>query len=110
MLGPVRLDQLLALLGSEFDERARAIRAAIADRDFPAATAEAHSLKGAAANLGALRVSGAAREIEICLADDNAAGSRRLAAAVSHLGTEIAAAQQALATLRHQTFDRLVHA
>ncbi len=110
MLGPVRLDQLLVLLGAELDQRPSAIRAAIADRDLAAAAAEAHSLKGAAANLGALLVSDAAREIEACLASTPSADPRRLAGALRHLGAEVAAAQQALTVLRHQTLTQLVHA
>lgn len=110
MLGPVRLDQLLVLLGAELDQRPSAIRAAIADRDLAAAAAEAHSLKGAAANLGALLVSDAAREIEACLTSTPSADPRRLTAALRHLGVEVAAAQQALTVLRHQTLTQLVHA
>jgi PAS domain S-box-containing protein len=110
MLGPVRLNQLLILLGTELDQRPQAIRAAIADRDFAAATAEAHSLKGAAANLGASRVSDAARDIEACLGAAPRSGSRRLAAALRQLAGEVEAAQQALTALRHQTITQLIHA
>jgi CheY-like chemotaxis protein/HPt (histidine-containing phosphotransfer) domain-containing protein len=110
ILGPVRLDQLLVLLGAELDQRPKAIGAAIADRDFAAAAAAAHSLKGAAANLGALPVSNAARAVEECLAAGADGNAPRLAAALHLLAAEVASAQQALAVLHHQTITQLVHA
>ncbi|GAA4008981.1 hypothetical protein GCM10022280_02230 [Sphingomonas swuensis] len=64
LLGPARLDGLLALLSAELEERPRAIRDALADRALDRAGAEAHSLKGAAANLGACVVAAAAEELE----------------------------------------------
>ncbi|NJC04782.1 PAS domain S-box-containing protein [Sphingomonas kaistensis] len=110
MLGGARLDQLLRLLSDELDQRPRAIRAALADRAFDAAAAEAHSLKGAAANLGACRVAAAARELERCIAAAAAGEGRLLAPALRHLSVEVGRAQQALAELRREPQPELLRA
>jgi CheY-like chemotaxis protein len=110
MLGAARLDQLLDLLATELDQRPLAIRSALADRDFAAASAQAHSLKGAAANLGALPVSVAARELEDCIAAAAAGDPRLLAATLRHLAAEVSLAQQAIALLRRTALADAVHA
>jgi PAS domain S-box-containing protein len=110
MLGAARLDQLLDLLAAELDQRPLAIRSALADRDFPAASAQAHSLKGAAANLGALPVSEAARELEDRIAAAARGDPRLLAAALRHLAAEVSLAQQAITLLRHTNVADAIHA
>lgn len=110
MLGGARLDQLLLLLRDELTERPGAIRAALADRAFDAAAAEAHTLKGAAANLGALRVSAAASNLEHCIAAAAGGESRLLAPALRLLTAEIELAQQALITWRLTSQPELLRA
>jgi PAS domain S-box-containing protein len=110
MLGAARLDQLLDLLAAELDQRPLAIRSALADRDFAAALAQAHSLKGAAGNLGALPVSEAARALEDCISAAADGDPRLLAAALRHLAAEVSLAQQAIALLRHTAIADAIHA
>ena len=107
MLGGARLDQLLGLLAAELDQRPRALRLALADRDFAAAAAEARSLMGAAANLGAACVSDAARLVEQAIAAAASGDPRQLAPALASLAADLRAAQQALVDLRHTTITAL---
>ncbi|WP_344708707.1 ATP-binding protein [Sphingomonas humi] len=102
MLGAARLDQLLDLLASEIDDRPRAIRKALADRDFAAAAAEAHSLKGAAANLGADGVSKAAKDLEASIAAAAQGDPRLVAPALRQLAVRVADAREAITLLRRE--------
>lgn len=63
-LGADRLSELLALLAVELENKPRLIVEAVADADLGRAAHEAHSLKGAAACLGARAVASAAQELE----------------------------------------------
>ncbi|UUR07225.1 ATP-binding protein [Sphingomonas glaciei] len=110
VLGAARLDQLLCLLGTELDERPAAIQRALADRDFAGAAAEAHSLKGAAGNIGALMVSQAAAELEKSIVAAAGGDPRLLAAALRHLATQIGLARHALAALHLRHVAELLHA
>jgi len=100
MMGAARLDQLLCLLDEELDQRPRAVRAALADRDFAAAAAEAHNLAGGAGNLGALRVSEAARGLEQCIAAAATGDCSLLAPALRNLAAKAIEARQAVAHCR----------
>ena len=100
MIGAARLDQLLCLLDEELDQRPRAVRAALADRDFAAAAAEAHNLAGGAGNLGALRVSEAARGLEQCIAAAATGDCSLLAPALRNLAAKAIEARQAVAHCR----------
>jgi HPt (histidine-containing phosphotransfer) domain-containing protein len=64
ILGQGRLDELLDLLAAELEARPRLLRGALADHDLALAAAEAHGLKGVAANFGATSVAAAARSLE----------------------------------------------
>jgi CheY-like chemotaxis protein len=100
VLGGPRLDDLLELLAAELETRPRAIREALADHALDRAAAEAHSLKGAAANLGAGAVAEAARKLELAVAA--AAGSNqrgKIAPALRALAQAVRDTQQALAAL-----------
>lgn len=63
-LGAARLTELLKLLAAELEHKPRVIREAIADCDLHRARHEAHSLKGAAACLGAGAVARMAQDLE----------------------------------------------
>ena len=99
LLGAARLDELLSLLTGELEQRPRMVREALADRAFERAAAEAHSLKGAAANLGASQVAEAARLLEIAIAAAASGEARGVAPALRRLAGAVSDTQQALASL-----------
>ena len=66
-LGHKRLHDLLGMLKSEMTERPLAVRAALQGLDYSVIRTEAHSLKGAAANVGATGVATAAKALELAL-------------------------------------------
>ncbi|GAA4030900.1 hypothetical protein GCM10022281_07950 [Sphingomonas rosea] len=84
-LGAVRYRQLLDLFASELDQRPRAIRAALADRDYAHALSAAHSFRGAAASLGAGAVADAARGLEWAIAAAAEGDRDRVASALYRL-------------------------
>ncbi len=97
MLGPARLDDLLEMLSCELETRPKSIREALADHDLERATAEAHSLKGAAANLGAREVAQAAAGLEDAIAAAAMGNRSGIAPAIRELAKAVAAAQHVLA-------------
>ncbi|GLR46695.1 ATP-binding protein [Sphingomonas astaxanthinifaciens] len=99
LLGDARLDELLSLLAGELEQRPRMVREALADRDFERAAAEAHSLKGAAANLGAGQVAEAARLLEIAIAAAASGEARGVTPALRRLAGAVSKTQQALAAV-----------
>ena len=66
-LGSRRLNGLLEMLETEMIDRPLAIRAALAEHDYARVKTEAHSLKGAAANVGAAGIATAAKALELAL-------------------------------------------
>ena len=96
-IGPERLDDLLDLLAAELEARPRALRAALADHDLDLALAEAHSLKGAAANLGASRVAAAAAGLEQAIASARRDDRTGVAPALRSLAAAVSDTQHALA-------------
>ena len=66
------LSELIELFFAEVPMRVRRLRSEIADRNWPAAVIDAHTLKSSSATLGALGMSALAVEIE-CVARDRAA-------------------------------------
>ncbi|WP_300973212.1 ATP-binding protein [Sphingomonas sp. LHG3406-1] len=99
-LGSARLGDLLELLASELDGRSRAIRQALADRDRDRAAAEAHSLKGAAANLGARQVADAAFGLEQAIKSASPCQHTDLGPALRSLALAVEETQAELAKLR----------
>jgi CheY-like chemotaxis protein len=63
-LGPARVDQLLCMLCADVGERSLAIREMVEKGDLAEARRSAHSLRGAALPLGAMRLAEAARSLE----------------------------------------------
>jgi CheY-like chemotaxis protein len=99
VLGQAGLDELLDLLANELSARSHSLRNALADCDFARASAEAHSLKGAAANLGARDVAEAARLTELAIASASTGDRTRLAPALRRLALAVSDTQHALAAL-----------
>ena len=97
MLGQARLEDLLKMLASELEARPKSIREALADHDLERAAAEAHSLKGAAANLGAGEVAQAAASLEDAIAVATVGNRSGIAPAIRNLAEAIAATQHILA-------------
>lgn len=98
-IGPARLHQLLELLAVELIAKPRSIREALADCDFHRAAYEAHSLKGAAACLGAKAVASAARDIEQALGKGSPRRPRRVADAMRRMAGAVGETQSALSNL-----------
>lgn len=101
LLGPAKLRTLVDLLDDELDRRPRAIRAALADGEARRAASEAHSLKGAAGNLGAVAVRDAAAAIEEVSSHSAEADGpvQGLAVALADLDRAAAETRRALALL-----------
>lgn len=91
VLGPGRIAQLLALFADELADRPGAIRLAIGRSDFPAATAQAHSFKGAARSIGARAVGEAAARLEQGLGTPAARQAERLRDALRDLDRAVSA-------------------
>lgn len=98
MLVDAGSSELLARLEASFTRdtplRIAALRAAVAARDADAVAFNVHTLKGSAANLGAVRIVAACREIE-----ETRPGPERLGALVRELEQAAADARSALAAL-----------
>jgi len=108
LLGRERLADLLGLLATEIEQRPRAIRQALADREFERAAAEAHSLKGAASNLGALQVADAALGIEQVIKTADRMNHVDLGPALRQLAAAVARTQDALAAQFHPVPEPIV--
>jgi signal transduction histidine kinase/DNA-binding response OmpR family regulator len=98
-IGQARLDDLLLLLAAELEARPKAVRDALAGREFDRAAAEVHSLKGAAANLGAARVAEMARRVERAIKTAREGAPDDLARALRDLAEAVAETQDMLASL-----------
>jgi len=83
------LDYFLELAPGQLDELGAAVEAG----DTAAVDLQAHAMKGGAANVGAVRVSATARELEMLAKGGGLAGA---AAIFARLRAEFAALQQAL--------------
>jgi HPt (histidine-containing phosphotransfer) domain-containing protein len=99
LIGQAKLEHLLDLLADELEERPRALRDALADRQFDQASAAAHTLKGAAGNLGATAVADAARLLQPAIAHAQEGCLEALAPALRHLARAVSDAQQALTAM-----------
>lgn len=74
------------------DEIVAALATHLSANDFKEASASAHALKGSAANLGAMRLSNRARDIEVACRDSNCAGAKEL---LEKVRTDIVATRRA---------------
>jgi HPt (histidine-containing phosphotransfer) domain-containing protein len=83
------LDYFLEMAPQQLDD----LQAAVAAQDVAAVDLQAHSMKGGAANVGALRLSAAARELEMLAKAGTLEGAGELFAAMRE---EFAALQQAV--------------
>ena len=63
-------DVILDVYLSDIPVRLQSLRSAAAADDFELITRTAHSIKGASANIGALRVAELARRVELAASDD----------------------------------------
>jgi HPt (histidine-containing phosphotransfer) domain-containing protein len=99
IIGQGRLDDLLDLFAEELNARPRAVRDALADHAFARAAAETHSLKGAAANLGADAVAEAARLLEQAISAANGGDRSGVAPSLRRLAAAVSDTQHALAAL-----------
>lgn len=99
ILGAPKLHHLLDLLTAELDKRPATIREALADQDLDRARAEAHSLKGAAANLGAGQVAAAALAVEQAIAQAALGNRQQLSRAVRQLGAAAGETRRAIRSL-----------
>lgn len=96
-LGAARMTELLKLLAAELEDKPRVIREALADRDFHRARHEAHSLKGAAACLGACAVARMAQELEEVFTASAAYRQQVVTCALSRMGGAVEQTRAALA-------------
>lgn len=109
LLGAARLDQLLGLFEAQLVEAPSAISVAVADCDFPAASAEALRLHRAAAGLGAPLVAAAALDLHGCLSATHPR-PRQLVPALGRLSNDARRTSDAIRRARRRAATGRVHA
>ena len=73
-------DIILDVYLTDIPSSLQSLRRAAATEDFELATRTAHSIKGASANIGALRVAELARRVELCASENELPSDAALAA------------------------------
>ena len=103
-IGPLKFAEMLTLVGSEVAARLAAMRSSARAGDAQSVRADAHSLKGAAANAGAMRVARACKSVELALP------GAELELALEKLEIEAQAVREALPAIIEALSPRASHA